>query len=76
MTGCSTLFGREIDQVPQRALAAAVQSRTLPLVLSQSAGDVSIFAWAPPGTAGTVDATVVTDAGTSTTSSADHCTYV
>ncbi len=38
--------------------------------------DGSIFAWAPAAAAGTVDITVTTPSGTSTTTSADHYTFV
>ncbi len=40
-----------------------------------NSASTSVTAWAPPQAAGTVDITVVTNAGSSAVSSADHFTY-
>jgi hypothetical protein len=54
--------------------ASSVNFGTTPANLIVNS-DSSITAWAPAGTAGTVDITVTTPSGTSSISSADHYTY-
>jgi hypothetical protein len=55
--------------------ATAVSFGTLPATFFEVNSDTSITALTPPAAAATVDVTVTTDAGTSSTGSTDHYTY-